>query len=140
MDQTNIDVEIKKKEAVERMKLLGIFEPTIEQFRDEGLVSISEPPLGAFYWAEGEDLERIREFEKEHNALVYVVVRSFTSLGKMDSYLFVSDDTEEWEGDRMGCKDGEVFAYVYNHDIPSYSEFGYIGVKRTVAAGLARVW
>ena len=45
------------------MKSLGIFPQTIRQFRDNGYVSISEPPFGAFYWAENEDLKRIRDFE-----------------------------------------------------------------------------
>ena len=91
----NVNTEEKKTEAVARMKRLGIFPQTIEQFQDEGYVSISEPPFGAFYWAEGEDLERIRQFEEEHNALVYVVIRSYTNIGKLDSMLFVSDYPEE---------------------------------------------
>ena len=66
----NISMEEKKVEAIARMKKLGIFPQTIKQFEDEGYISISEPPFGAFYWAEGEDLERIRQFEAEHNALV----------------------------------------------------------------------
>ena len=65
-----ISIEEKKAEAIERMKALGIFPQTIKQFKDEGYISISEPPLGAFYWAEGEDLERIRQFEDEHDELV----------------------------------------------------------------------
>ena len=138
-----ISVEEKKAEAIERMKALGIFPQTIKQFKDEGYISISEPPLGAFYWAEGEDLERIRQFEAEHDALVYVVIRCyFKELGKTDAYLFVSDYAEEWETDRQSINHPEdgLFAYVYNHDAPWCSEMGDIGVARTAAAGLQRAW
>ena len=136
----NISIEEKKVEAIARMKALGIFPQTIKQFEDEGYVSISEPPFGAFYWAEGEDLERIRQFEQEHNALVYVVIRSYTNIGKLDSYLFVSNYDEEWEQDRDYLADRSPLAYVYNHDMPDCSEFGSIGIEPTVAAGLQRTW
>lgn len=136
----NISIEEKKNEAIERMMLLGIFPQTVKQFKDEGLVSISEPPFGAFYWAEGGDLERIKQFETEHNALVYVVIRSYTNIGKMDSMLFVSDYPEEWEMDQDDMKRDQQVAYVYNHDAPDCSEIGAIGIEGTPAAGLRRTW
>lgn len=132
----------KKIEAVERMKLLGIYPETIRQFDKDGIVSISEPPFGAYYWAEEEYLKRIKEFEEKHNALVYTVIRSyFRELGKMDSYLFVSDyKDEEWEMDRNDIQHGQALAWVYNHDEPDFSEFGSIGIKLASAAGLVRTW
>ena len=136
----NISREDKLTEAVLRMKKLSIFPETIRPFEEDGKISISEPPMGAFYWAEGEDLERIRRFEEQHNALVYVVIRSYTTIGKMDCYLFVNDHVEEWERDRKSLEapgDG-VFSYVYNFDDPDCSEFGDIGVAKTPAAGLRR--
>ena len=132
--------EEKKVEAIARMEAVGIFPQTIEQFKDLDYVSISEPPFGAFYWAEGEDLKRIREFEEQYNALVYVVIRSYTNIGKLDSYLFVSNYDEEWEQDRDYLADRSPLAYVYNHDMPDCSEFGSIGIEPTVAAGLQRTW
>ncbi len=136
----NISIEEKKVEAVARMKMLGIFDQTIKQFEKEGFVSISEPPFGAFYWAEGEDLEKIKEFEQEHNAVVYVVVRAYTEIGMMDAYLYVSDHKSEWKMDREYIKDMTPMSYVVNHDAPDCSEFGSIGVARTIAAGLKRIW
>lgn len=135
-----ISREEKRAEAVDRMKMLGIFPQTITQFRKEGLVSISEPPVGAFFWVEGEEAEMVKKFEEEHNALVYVIVRAFTSLGKMDSYLYVSDYKEEWEDDREDIKEGQALTYTVNYDMPDCSEFGTIGIKKTIAAGLQRIW
>lgn len=134
----NISVEAKKAEAVKRMKALGIFSETVKQFKKEDLVSISEPPYGACFWVEGEELEEMRAWEKEHNAVVYHIVRAYTEIGKMDSYLFVSDYEEEWEYDRNDIGSGIVMSYTINRDYPEFSEFGSIGVRKTIAAGLER--
>lgn len=89
-----------KAEAIARMRMLDIFPETIKQFDCDGKVSISESLARAFYWAEGWDLDRIEQFEEDHNALVYLVIRSYTTYGKMDSYLYVSQYEEEWTQDR----------------------------------------
>lgn len=136
----NISREDKKTEAVARMKALGIFPETVRQFEKEDLVSISEPPVGAFFWLEGEDLERAKRFEEKYNALVYVVIRSYTTIGKMDAFLYVSDHPEEWDADHEDLKNGEALAYVYNYDAPDCSELGCIGIASTIAAGLRRTW
>lgn len=136
----NISQKDKKAEAIARMKILKIFPKTIKQFEQGNHVSISEPPVGAFFWVEGEKLKELREWEQKYNALVYAIIRSYTSIGMMDSYLYVSDYKEEWEDDRRMLKEGEALAYVLNRDMPDYSEFGCIGIKRTIAAGLERTW
>lgn len=46
--------EEKKAKALARIKTLGIYLETVSQFKDEGYISISEPLVGAFFWAEGE--------------------------------------------------------------------------------------
>lgn len=136
----SVSTEEVKTEAIQRMEDLHIFPETIRQFKNGKKVSISEPPFGAFYWAEGEDLQRIQTFEKKHNVLVYLVVRSYGEIGKIDSYLFVSSCPEEWPADREDIKSGQVYCYGYNHTMPLYSEFGMIGIQQTPAAGLIRTW
>lgn len=136
-----ISIEEKKKEAVNRMKIMNIFPETIRQFRIDGKVSISEPPYGAFYWIdEKEELEMIEQFEKTNNALVYLIIRSYTTYGVMDSCFYVSDHAEEWESDRNDLTENTAIAYVINKTMPDCSECGYIGFKPTIAAGLVRVW
>ena len=135
-----IDRELKKREAIERMKKIGIFDGTIKDFQDDDLISQSLPPLGACYWIEGEQLDRVRKFEEQHNALVYFVIHSYTEFGEMDSYLYVSDHEEEWEQDCEDLEYGQMLAYVYNYGDPDLSEFGSIGFELTAAAGLRRVW
>lgn len=135
-----ISREEKKIEAIQRMKKWGIFDQTIEQFEKEDLVSISEPPFGAFFWVEGEELEAVKRFEQEHNALVYCIVRAYTDFGKMDAYLYVSDYNEEWDMDHADQEEGQQLAYVVNYDMPDCSEFGQVGLQRTIAGGLRRTW
>lgn len=136
-----ICAEDKKDEAVKRMNLLGIYPETIQQFDKEGFVSVSEPPFGAYFWVQGEELERIREFERKYNALVYTVVRGrYKEFGTLDAYLYVSDERTEWEYDTENFKHNQTFAYVYCHEYPWHSEFGYIGIKLAPAAGLVRTW
>lgn len=138
----NVSTGAKRAEAIIRMRMLDILPQTIKQFEQKNKISRSDPPFGAFYWVEGEDLAYIRSFEEEHNAIVYLVVRSYTEFGVMDCFLFVSDHDEEWESDYEGCREpwNGVFAYVYNRDNTDCSEFGYIGIARTEAAGLVRIW
>lgn len=133
----SISIEIKKQEAIQRMKALGIFSQTIKQFKS-GLVSYSEPPMGANYWVDDDQKKIIKEFEEENNALVYFVIRSYTEFGKLDAFLYVSDYEEEWEMDRADISDDYALAYVYNYDIPEYSEFGSVVVQNRFG-GLVRV-
>lgn len=133
-----ISREEKKAEAIKRMKSMGIFPQTIEQFEKQDLVSVSEPPVGAFYWADEETKERIQKIEADCNGLIYLVIRSYTTIGMMDSFFYVSDHKNEWATDRQMLRHHETVAYVYNHDAPECSEFGYIEFERTEAAGLER--
>lgn len=133
----NVSIEIKKQEAINRMKALGIFAETIKQFKG-GQVSYSEPPLGANYWLDEEQEKIVKDFEEEHNALVYFAVRSYTELGKLDALLYVSDYEEEWEMDIEDIYDGYALAYVHNYDDPYCSEIGSIAVKGRFG-GLVRI-
>lgn len=127
--------EEKKTEAIERMKQWGIFPETIKQFEKDDLISESLPPVGACFWLNGEQLQRVRAFEEKHNALVYFVIHSYTNIGELENYLYVSDYSEEWEMDRDDIKAGQQLVYVLNRDMPDCSEFGSIGIRLTPAQG-----
>lgn len=123
-------------EALKRMELLNIFKSTINEFREDG--KISKSINGGLYWLDEEDKERVRKFEEKYNALVYCVIECNTEFGKLQNFLYVSKNEEEWEFDTQDIKDGIVFAYVCNLDIPEYSEFGSIGI-RNFGGGLIRI-
>lgn len=133
-----IPIEEKKIEAIRRMKRMGVYNETIRQF-SAGLISRSEPPFGAFYWVEDEDLDAVREFEEKHNALVYMVVRAyFGGFGMMDSYLFVEDERDEWAFFDNDMSINSTFTYTISYDDPDCSEFGSIGIKMGIAGGPVR--
>jgi hypothetical protein len=134
----NIPVEEKKIEAVKRMKMLDIFPQTIRQFEKDGYISISEPPHGAFFWADEEQQKIINKIQEEYNLLVYMGIMAYTEFGKMVSFLYVSDHREEWDDDNLNLLNDEAMTYTVNYDAPDCSEFGYIMFKRSVAAGLIR--
>lgn len=129
-----------KAEAINRMKLLNIFPQTLNQFEKSDLVSISEPPIGGFFWADEFQKEIIRKFEEENNALVYMGVMSYTHFGKLLSLLYVSKYKSEWKRDRRDLMENIAVSYVYNYDMPDCSECGSIGFKRTTAASILRTW
>lgn len=134
----NISREKKKAEAIKRMKMMGVIDDAIKQFEKDDMIMSSEPPLGALYWVSDEEKKMIKEIEDKYDLLVYMAVKSYTEVGKMDSLLCVTDYEEEWEMDREGIKDGYVFCYVVNHDIPEFSEFGSIVIEPRFG-GLVRV-
>ena len=132
-----VSKENKMQEAIARMKTLGIYSESIKQFK-RGIVSYSEPPMGANYWLDEEQQAIVKAFEEEYNALVYFGMRSYTEFGKLDSFLYVSDNEEEWFMDNADIQEGYAVAYVYNHDVPEYSEIGSIAVRERFG-GLVRV-
>ena len=130
-----ISREIKKEEAIKRMKKIGIFNEAIEQFENDDLISISEPTqmfgitIGALYWLNDDQKRIVKSFEEEYNALVYLVVRSYTNIGIMDSLFYVSDHKDEWFMDNADLDEKYACVYVINYDMPECSEFGTIAWK-----------
>ena len=131
--------EIKKEEAIKRMKTMNIYSDAIKQFKNADIVMVSEPPLGGLFWLNDEEKEMVSKFEQENTALVYLVVRSFTNLGIMDNIFYVSDYQDEWEMDNADLNENYACVYVINHDMPDCSEFGTIAWK-SVGGGVLRAF
>ncbi|MEB5953086.1 hypothetical protein [Enterococcus innesii] len=123
------------KEAIKRMKALGIIDDTIQQFEQADLVSYSL--RGGNYWLDNSFKQLVAEFEEKHDYLVYYAILSYTAIGKMLSLFYVSNREEEWSGDWKELNEGFQMSYVFNLDIPEYSEFGLIGFK-PIFGGLIR--
>lgn len=126
----NVSREIKKKEAITRMKLLGLFDPCIKAFETRGEVQLTEPWGGLYEFKKNGELNvHIKLFEEEYNALVYHVIHSPMEFGDCYNFLYVSDHPEEWEYDILDLRQGFPMAYVWNKDVEYFSEFGAIGIK-----------
>ena len=125
----NVSREIKKTEAINRMEALDLYNPYIKAFKDKDEIFMSEMTGGVYEFSENTELcNKVKEFEAEHKALVYHVIRTVTIDGEIYSFLFVSDHKEEWEMDNADIADG--IAFVYGWDVTGWcSEFGSIGVR-----------
>lgn len=135
----NVRKAQKKEEAIRRMKIIGLFDDMIKHFEDDNIIYVNEPPIGAIYDLSEEDMEMVRKFEEKYNALVYTVIRSYTTMGTMDVLMYVADEISEWAMDTEDLEENTAFAYVVNHNFPLFSEFGQIHWKRTAAGGIIRV-
>ena len=131
--------ETKKQEAIKRMEVLGLFKPCIKSFTKYDEVQMSEQTGGLYEFSDDAELNtKIKEFEEEHDALVYHVIHTYTEFGELYSFLYVSDNDEEWDMDREDLYDGYIIAYVWNKTNDYLSEFGGIMVKERIG-GLVRV-
>lgn len=119
--------EMQVKEAVNRMKMLHILPRTVQEFKS-GVINRSEE-IGLLYWLDDSEKEMIEKFEKKWEGVVYHVIMTETTMGRMYSLLYVSKHTEEWESDRADIQKERVFVYVVNNDMPDFSEFGIIGIR-----------
>ena len=123
-------------EAVERMKLLELYPTVIKEFINEKVINKSEH-IGILYWLDDDEKQFVKDFENEYNAVVYHIIKTYTTIGCMLSVFYVSDDEAEWESDREDMKIGEQLCYVKNIDNDDCSEFGYICFQKN-CGGLMR--
>ena len=138
-----VSKETQKQEAIKRMEALGLFKPCIKAFAKYDEVQLSEPTGGLYEFSDDAELNaKVKEFEAEHEALVYHVIHSpirFDGI-PMDMYnfLYISEYPEEWEMDNDDIQDGYAMAYVWNKTDDWMSEFGSIAVQERFG-GLVRV-
>lgn len=130
---------LKFQEAIRRMEYLEIHQDAIKAFKDENKVPLSLSSDPELYGVRRNSVDRIADFEKQHNALVYYVIFTPTSIGDMESYLFVSDYQEEWESDWDDIHEGYALSWVNNLTYLECSEFGTISFIKTEAGTLRRV-
>lgn len=141
-----INLEDKKKEAIERMKLWEIPISIIKDFSDKGTIFGNTSLIGDISMTKclgrvkEEQLQRIKKFEKEHNALVYFVIHNYAEFGELENYLYVSDYNDEWSIDREDIEKSQQLAYVHNCTDTELSEFGCIGLFKTTNLGPIRIW
>lgn len=128
-----------KEEAVSRLLKWGLHPNVVREFKEEDKLNRSEGP-GLLYWLTDEEQQIVKRFEKDHNKVVYHLIKTPTSIGMLYNILYVGAEIEEWTLDNDNLMAGQQLVYVKNMDADDYSEFGSIGIRRTVAGGLERTW
>lgn len=136
-------VEI-KEEVINRIKALiekCNLNPNVLKYFNEVKVYYSYLTAGGFMGSidtisYDKNYEKaVRDFEKKHpDCLVYHAIESITAHGKLLSLLYVSNDKEDWESERLES-DNNIMSYVVNIDNPDLSEFGYIAIDGFMKSG-----
>ena len=138
-DMTGIcTMEEAMDEAIWRMGALGFLPEALNRFQECGKIdSVMED--GICIPLDAADQKRIQDIEDKFGCLVYATVRSRIKAGRVTNYIIVSSHKEDWSWDRIGIEQGTVPAYVYNYDVPAYSESGHIGIELLPGGMLRRV-
>jgi len=132
-----------KQEAIERLGMLNLHQSVLPDFRDEGLIHVSEhqrilgQDAGILFWANEEQMKFIREFEEKTDSLVYHAILTPFIFGECLSLLYVSKYESEWGLEQMALTSGRTPAYVINITDPTCSEAGMISIKNAFG-GLIR--
>lgn len=113
-----------KSEAIKRLKMLFEDSTIPDAFEKAGTVYLCDHPDGRPIPIPEEMMDDIRQLEKEHGLLVYLVIADSWSY----SYLYVSKYKEEWEMDVNDLGEGYPVVYVENLEDPECSEFGSIRI------------
>ena len=129
--------EQKKSEALHRMRLMGLRKEYIRDFEQNGKIHLSAGD-GTLPELTAKDMAMIRRFEREHDALVFLVVRADLGFCVMDSLFYVSQYEEEWPMEHEDLKAGYALTYTVNYQYPDCSEFGSIAFSRTPEGEIAR--
>lgn len=117
-----------KREALLRMRKLGLSDEAVTRFERDGAVSRGCP--GGCAPLDSEASAFIGKLE-EHGLTVYYVLRSETGIGEIDSYLYVGGDAERWAFERSELDNGRAAAYFCVKRIPRYSAFCTVGLLRS---------
>ncbi len=128
--------ENQKTEAIKRMKMLSLGENVINDFITDNNLYKSEI-CGFLYWLNDEEKNIVEQFEKENNAVVYHIIKSYSNFGTLLNIFYVSQHTDEWEYDISNISENIQLCYVKNLSDEMCSEFGYIGFKKNIG-GLIR--
>ena len=124
-----------KKEAISRMKTLGLSAIIVDDYKETGLPQIYEPPYGASYYPdEEEDSVLLKEINslKKRGYLVWGIIRCTMSYNRkpvtVDCMLFVSGDKKEWPAERNDLYNGFPFVFTCCKEIPSLHDHGSISI------------
>lgn len=118
-----------KNECVKRMKMLKLHPNAINEFINENKLNKSEGINAILYWLTDEEKERVKIIEEKYNLLVYHVIHTFSNLGETYDLLYVENEKECWEYDRLDIEQGIVLSRTEVVEDDINSEFGSIGIE-----------
>ena len=122
--------EKQKEFALKILKQLDIYRPYIKGFKDKGDVCWFENYAGFWAYQDEELMAKIKEFEEEHNALVYAVSHDYTDFGECFALLYISAYEEDWDYTIQHIEQNKYYvaSYVWNKTDEWSSDMGDIAI------------
>ncbi len=151
-----INNEKRVEEAVKRLNNLEIESSIVKEFESNDVVTMSEI-MGLLFFANEDERELIAKLEERYDIKIYHGIMNNTEIGKMYSFLYVSESEEEWEADlqdtltplKMSTVDFNKSTHKNREYYNVYAlcgiegsgmfEFGSIGVAKRIG-GLQRIY
>ncbi len=131
-----------REEAVARMKKVITCRSIIDSFEETGQPQVYEPPYGASYNLEDEELEEVRKFESLHDILIWGIIRCSMNYNHqevtVDCMLYVSNDKDNWEQERKDLYDCYPDVYTVMKEYP-VKDHGHITVSNSPGGTLLRI-
>lgn len=125
-----------KEEAIKRLEMLegkySLHENVLKEFKKNERIYYSESLGGNYngilYWIDNEEefIEEIKKTERKRNIYVYHCILKHTEYGELLLMLYVSNEKEDWEGERKDLLNGLPIIYACNLKDKMFSEFGRI--------------
>ena len=114
-----------KTEAQKWMELMKVNPKIINRFIKDDQTMIATPDYGYCILSPTEQ-EELRQMEAKYDIVVYMIIRAYTNIGTLDSFLYVSKYPDEWEMEREDIKSGIVMTYTINREDSLLSDWGSI--------------
>ncbi len=132
-----------KKEAIIRMKNVISCSSIIASFEETGQPQVYEPPYGASYFLEDEEVELVRKTESLQGIMIWGVIRCSMTYNQknvtVDCMLYVSKDKGNWEQERKDLYDFYPSVYTVMKEFP-VKDHGHITVTKSPGGTLLRVF
>ncbi len=131
--------EQQKAKAIEYLRVLGIYKPYIQGFKQSNKVCFFEQFGGFWVYQEPEIEKKMREIEQEHGCKVYAITHNKIGSDDMWSFLIVTGHPEEW--DNLLVRDENAFyafSYTWNKTFEDCSEFGDVYIQ-SFGGGIRRI-
>lgn len=120
-----------KVEAISRMKAISLYSYIIDDFQDNDTPQVYEPPFGASYDLDDEELEDIHEMESCNDILVWGVIRCTMKYNRedvtVDCMLYVSSNKDDWEEERNDLNNGIPHVFTSMKEYP-VKDSGHINI------------
>ncbi len=123
-------------EAIQRIRMLKLHDNVVKDLKNNRTLNMSEGYLGSLYWLNTEEENMVKKYEEQYNVFVFHVIKTYTvDMGIIYDLLFLTEEKEYWEEERLRLKIG----YVLSYTISQFKESGDIFVENR-NGGLVRIY